>query len=159
VVIGGSLDDPGDSELERLRQRVAELSLESSVEFLGAKGQELLPCYYALASAVIMPSDYESFGMVALEAMASGTPVIASEVGGLAFLVRDGETGFLVPVREPAVLADRIARLLSSAPLQQEMRAAAIALARRYSWPLVADQLLAAFTDMLAQRQVSRHKR
>ena len=159
VVIGGSLSDRADTELARLRQLVAALGLEGTVEFLGAKGQELLPCYYALASAVIMPSDYESFGMVALEAMASGTPVIASEVGGLAFLVRDQETGYLVPVREPAVLADRVARLLRDTKLQQAMRSAAISTARRYSWTLVADQLLAAFTEMVEQRHVSRHKR
>ncbi len=159
VVIGGSLNDRADTELPRLRHLVAALGLESTVEFLGAQGQELLPCYYALASAVIMPSDYESFGMVALEAMASGTPVIASEVGGLAFLVRDGETGFLIPTREPTALADRIARLLRDVPLQQTMRAAAATTARRYSWPLVADQLIAAFTEMVAPWHVSRHKR
>jgi D-inositol-3-phosphate glycosyltransferase len=159
IVIGGDLNDRNDAELARLRALVSNLNLEQTVEFLGVKGQELLPCYYAMASAVIMPSDYESFGMVALEAMASGTPVIASEVGGLAFLVRDGETGFLIPVREPAVLADRIGRLLSNDQLQQMMRSAAVDVAHRYSWPLIADQLLAAFAALVDQQRVNLRRR
>ena len=82
--------------LQALRQ---ELNIHDVVVFLGAKDQNVLPCYYAAAEMVVMPSHYESFGMVALEAMAMGRPVIASEVGGLAFLVQDGLTGYHVPSR------------------------------------------------------------
>ena len=68
--------------------------------FLGKRGQDTLPYYYSAAEVVVMPSHYESFGMVALEAMACGTPVIASQVGGLAFLVQDGVTGYTVPAED-----------------------------------------------------------
>jgi D-inositol-3-phosphate glycosyltransferase len=66
------------------------------VDFLGARDRTMLPYYYAAANAVVMPSDYESFGMAALEAMASGTPVIATEVGGLAYLIKDGEPAVIL---------------------------------------------------------------
>ena len=98
-----------------------------------------------------MPSDYESFGMVALEAMASGTPVIASEVGGLAFLVQDGVTGYHVPVREPSALANRIIRILSEPDQRAAMSLAAHRIAQDYSWGRVTDRLLTVFT-MLGMR-------
>jgi D-inositol-3-phosphate glycosyltransferase len=154
AVIGGNpqhLED--NSELARLVRLAEALSISEMVDFLGAKDQQLLPLYYSASDAVIMPSDYESFGMVALEAMASGTPVIASEVGGLAYLVRDGETGYLVPVREPAVLADRIYRLITDEALQRRLGRNAAALAREYSWTHIADQLLHVFGDMLSRRR------
>lgn len=141
IVVGGNPNDPADTELHRLRQRVEALGLTGAVEFHGAKDQTALPDYYAAAAAVLVPSDYESFGMVALEAMASGTPVIASEVGGLAFLVRDGETGYLVPARDPEALADRITWLLRDPDKLARMRTAAAELARRYTWSSIADQL------------------
>ena len=72
--------------------------------FLGKRRQDTLPYYYSAAEVVVMPSHYKSFGMVALEAMACGTPVIASDVGGLGFLVQDGETGFTIPDGEPDLL-------------------------------------------------------
>src|SRR5262249_12373606 len=107
-VIGGNLKSSSDEELQRLQSLRDQLGLQNTVEFLGAKPQTELQIYYAASLAVIMPSDYESFGMVALEAMASGAPVIASQVGGLAFLVQDGKTGFLVPTRDSSVMANRI---------------------------------------------------
>jgi len=85
-----------------------ELGINDLVLFLGAKDQDVLPNYYAAAEMVVMPSHYESFGMVALEAMAMGRPVIASEVGGLAYLVQDGVNGYHVPTRDPEALAERI---------------------------------------------------
>ncbi len=154
AVIGGNPADlANDQELARLIDMTQALGISERVEFLGAKDQHLLSVYYSAADVVIMPSDYESFGMVALEAMASGTPVIASEVGGLAYLVRDGETGFLVPVREPDALADRIYRLVSDETLQQRLGQNAAALARKYSWEQIADQLLHVFEGMLSRRR------
>lgn len=157
-IIGGNPDDPADPEISRLRQRVADLDLTPFVDFIGAKDQSLLPYYYAAASAVLVPSDYESFGMVALEAMASGTPVIASEVGGLAFLVEDGKTGFLVPSRDPTALADRITRLLQNPEKQAYMRRESAELARRYTWSAIADQLLAVFDAVVNRPKVSLHR-
>jgi len=157
IIVGGSPNDPTDVELARLQARTQELGLQNVVEFHGAKDQTSLPCYYAAATAVIVPSDYESFGMVALEAMASGTPVIASEVGGLAFLVRDGETGYLVPAREPDALADRILRLLNDPDKHHQMRRAAAIRARRYAWSAIADQLLPTFERLASHRKNSEY--
>lgn len=154
AIIGGNPQDlANNKELARLIDLSEQLGLQEVVEFLGAKDQHLLPAYYAAATAVIMPSDYESFGMVALEAMASGTPVIATEVGGLAYLVRDNETGFLVPVREPAALADRMRIVLTEPETQARLGRSAAQLARQYSWSQIADQLLIVFEDMLNKRR------
>ena len=97
------------------------MGLGNIVNFLGAKDQEILPDYYAASMGVIMPSDYEFFGMVALEAMASGTPVIATEVGGLAYLIWHEETGFLVPVRDAVRLSEYIITLLLNPRKREQM--------------------------------------
>jgi D-inositol-3-phosphate glycosyltransferase len=157
LIVGGSPNDPTDTETVRLKQQVTQLGLDHVVEFRGAKEQTALPVFYAAASAVLVPSDYESFGMVALEAMASGTPVIASEVGGLAFVVRDGETGYLVPAREPGALADRILRLLNDPAALMRMRHAAAEHARHYTWAAIADQLLPTFEALVTRRMSSEY--
>jgi len=145
AIVGGDPRDLTDSEMQRLQNVVETLGIGDHVRFLGARDQEALPRYYSAATAVVMPSDYESFGMVALEAMASGTPVIASEVGGLAYLVEHGETGFLVPTREPGSLAQRISELVSDEERHIQMGSNAIRRAQHYAWPAIADQLLATF--------------
>ena len=152
-VIGGSPDENGpsaNSEMERVKALRAELGLSDLVTLLGARDQDLLPDYYSAAEAVIMPSHYESFGMVALEAMACGTPVIASEVGGLAFLVRDGETGFHVPDRDPEALADRICSLLTDPVLRTGLGQRAADYARGYAWPVIAERIVALYETVLA---------
>ncbi len=116
IVGGDPWSDNPDHEMARLQSLREELEIHDVVTFLGAKDQEILPNYYAAAEMVIMPSHYESFGMVALEAMAMARPVIASEVGGLAYLVRDGYNGFHVPSRDPEALAARIFELLTNEP-------------------------------------------
>ncbi len=150
TVIGGNPDEPEDenSEMSRLKTLADRLSLHDLVAFIGARDQDRLRYYYNAAEALIMPSDYESFGMVALEALACGTPVIASEVGGLAYLIQDGETGFHVPVREPAALAARIIQLLKSPEVRARMSARAHMTAQDYAWSRIADQLLAQFSNM-----------
>ena len=158
TVVGGNPADPCDTELIRLQSLVAELGLQDSVIFVEAKEQSALRDYYAAALAVIVPSDYESFGMVALEAMATGTPVIASEVGGLAFLIRDGETGLHVPVREPEALAERILELLLNPDKLLQMRDNAVTAAHQYAWSAIAGKLLEVFDEMLSDRQISHRK-
>jgi len=153
VVIGGNPNDEADNEMMRLKSLVAEHGLEEYVIFLGAKDQTALPDYYASATAVIMPSDYESFGMVALEAMASGTPVIASHVGGLAYLVRHEETGFLIPVRESNALADCIKLFIEYPELCDELGNKASQIAQEYAWEQIADRLLTIFDDILVTRR------
>ncbi|MBI5957365.1 MAG: glycosyltransferase [Chloroflexi bacterium] len=148
-VIGGSIDDDTpDAEMQRLFALRDELDLGDRVNFLGARDQDVLIYYYSAAEALIMPSDYESFGMVALEAMACGTPVIASEVGGLAYLIQDGVTGFHVPTREPAALAERIRLILAESELRAEISRAARQTAEDYAWPRIADRLLNVFENL-----------
>ncbi len=141
AIIGGDPDNP-DEEMARLQSLWRKLGLQTTVQFLGARDQAQLPDYYAAADMVVMPSHYESFGMVAMEAMAMGTPVIASRVGGLAHLVQDGSTGYLVPPRNPQVLAGRIQKLLLNEPLRRHLGAQAREYARTYSWPNVADRMM-----------------
>ncbi len=147
TLIGGDLDDPASSntEVARLQAIREELQLHDIVTFVGARDQDRLRYYYNAAEALIMPSDYESFGMVALEAMACGTPVIASEVGGLAYLVRDGETGFHVPVREPDALAARMIAILEDDQLRKRMSQAAYQAAQEFDWSAIAGHLLEIF--------------
>ncbi len=153
VVIGGNVEDAApDDEITRLMALREELDVGDRVRFLGARDQDVLPYYYNAAEALIMPSDYESFGMVALEAMACGTPVIASEVGGLAFLVQDGVNGFHVPTREPAALAERIAYLLETPERHEAIRRAARRTAEAYGWPVIVDRLLALFEGVIHRR-------
>lgn len=142
-IVGG--ENPHDDEMRRLQELCFQLHLEDMVWFIGAKDQNILPYYYNAAEALIMPSDYESFGMVALEAMACGTPVIASQVGGLAFLVQDDVTGYHVPVREPEALAERIHMLLCEPQRRQQMSKAARQVAEGYSWEHIVDQLVTVF--------------
>jgi D-inositol-3-phosphate glycosyltransferase len=92
--------------------------------------------------------------MVALEAMACGTPVVASQVGGLAFLVQDGETGFTVPVEEPEALADRLLRLIREPGLRRQMGENAAELAREYAWENIAGRVLELYEEMLVGSEV-----
>lgn len=130
-----------------------ELGLEDLVVFIGSRSQEALPLYYGAAEVCVMPSLYESFGMVALEAMACGTPVIASRVGGLTYTVRDGETGFLVPERDPKALAARLEQLLTDDALRRRMGERAAEVAAEYSWTVVTDAIEALYEELLAERR------
>lgn len=153
-IIGG--DPNPDSEIEqvefaRLDSLRKTLGLEDVVTFRGAKEQDTLVYYYAAAEMVVMPSHYESFGMVAIEAMACGTPVIASDVGGLSFSIEDGYNGYLVPGRNPQALADKIILLLKYPVLRDQLSDQARAWVRRYSWRNIADELLEVFTCVVEQ--------
>ena len=96
-IVGGDADEPLNGHEGELRARLTRLDLRAAVTFVGAQPQERLRAWYVAADATVLPSHYESFGMVALEAMACGSPVVASRVGGLQTTVRDGVTGLLVP--------------------------------------------------------------
>jgi len=144
-IIGGDPDASMlemNAEMARLQRLCHDLSLDELIVFLGKRNQDSLPYYYSAAEAVIVPSHYESFGMVALEAMACGTPVVASQVGGLAFLVQDGITGFVVPDGNPEILADRLTRLILEPNLSEKLGQQAAAYAQDYAWPKIAARIL-----------------
>ncbi len=151
AVIGGDYDSHVEALtdpkcLQEIRQ---ELGLDDLVIFIGPRSQEELPYYYSASEACVMPSLYESFGMVALEAMACGTPVIASRVGGLTFTVRDGETGFLVPEKDPKALAEKLEMVLTDPCLRQRMGHRALQVAAGYSWAIVADDIEEVYNELL----------
>ena len=152
MIVGGDPQSKNDREMARLQDMSVKLRIDTLVSFVGAKEQSELPLYYAAATAVIVPSDYESFGMVALEAMSSGTPVIASQVGGLQFLVRDQETGFHIPAREPISLADCIFRLLKDPSRTATMGHSAARLAQAYAWSEIADKLIQVFEEVAGEK-------
>jgi D-inositol-3-phosphate glycosyltransferase len=139
LVIGGDADEGVDGHEAYVRGLTCRLGLCDDVRFLGAQPQASLRDYYVASDLTIMPSYYESFGMVALEAMACGSPVVASRVGGLATTVRDGLTGFLVPEGDAPALAGRIAALLSDAPLRRKLGEEGVRWAAKHRWACVAD--------------------
>jgi D-inositol-3-phosphate glycosyltransferase len=145
AIIGGEPDASPrqmSAEMARLQKLCDELSLDQTVVFMGKRDQDKLPYYYSAAEVLVMPSHYESFGMVALEAMACGTPVIASEVGGLGFLVQNGETGYTIPSGDPNVLCERLSLLLNDASLRQAMGQRAAHYAQSYTWDKIAPQIV-----------------
>jgi D-inositol-3-phosphate glycosyltransferase len=152
TVIGGDPDgNSGDmtAEMARLQKMSSDLSMGRMVVFLGKRGQDTLPYYYSAADVVVMPSHYESFGMVALEAMACGTPVIASQVGGLAFLVQDGITGYHVPNDDPQELCERLKWLLNNGDLRQILGRQAKEYAQGYDWEKISARIAAVYADVL----------
>ena len=152
-LIGGDVDEetPPDAELARLQTLKDELGIGNLVTFLGKRSQQCLPYYYAAADVVVMPSLYESFGMVALEAMACGTPVVASDVGGLSFVVRNGETGYLVPEGDPHALAECLGHLLRNPELRAHLGQRGIEVAREYAWPRIADKIEELYFDLASK--------
>jgi D-inositol-3-phosphate glycosyltransferase len=157
-VIGGEEangQETGNAEMTRLKVMCEEAGVSDLITFLGKRGQDTLPYYYSAADAVVMPSFYESFGMVALEAMACGTPVVASQVGGLAFLVQDGITGFTVPVDDPEALAERLTELVQDHGLRHTMSTQAVALAHQFSWERIAERVIALYENVIAKGQPS----
>ncbi len=109
-LVGGSRSEGGDAhEQERIYRIVKELELESVTTFTGPISQEQIPAYYAAADVCVVPSYYEPFGLVAIEAMAAGIPVIASDVGGLRYSIVPNETGMLVPLGNTDSLSAAIA--------------------------------------------------
>ena len=152
AIIGGDPNPDSQvlsSEMSRLQNLCRELGLEDMVIFLGKRAQSSLPYYYSAAEMLVMPSYYESFGMVALEAMACGTPVVASQVGGLGFLVQDGVTGYVVPGGDYLALSDRLTQLLSQPELRRRLGEQAANYASHYAWENITDRMLELYDKVL----------
>ena len=136
LVVGG--DAEREPEAARLHGLSQELGLGDRARFEGTIPHEDLPLYYSAADVLVMPSYVESFGLAALEAMACGTPVVATRVGGLASLVKDGGSGYLVPWHCPEPFTHRLEMLLSHPGLRDSMGEAARRQAQEHSWSAVA---------------------
>ena len=159
-IVGGDAVEDGrtaDEEMAEIHALRRELGLGDFVRFVGMLSQDELPYWYNAAEVVIVPSRYESFGMVALEAMACGTPVIASDVGGLSSLVRDGRTGFLVDDGDPEALASKLVPLLALPEIHDTLGEHGVATAEAYGWPSIAERVEALYEDVIenAERQRS----
>jgi D-inositol-3-phosphate glycosyltransferase len=133
---------------------VDELGLTERVHFVPPQAHHLLSSYYRGADVVLVPSRSESFGLVALEAAACGTPVVAAGVGGLLTLVDHGHTGFLVRGRDPEVFASFTDEILGNDRLAAEMGRAAAERSRRYTWSLAAARLRRVYSDLTAGDRV-----
>ena len=160
TVIGGDPDENEDDmngEMLRLQKLREELGLNDLVVFIGKRDQDALPYYYSAAEVVVVPSQYESFGMVALESMACGTPVIASQVGGLAFLVQDGVTGYFVPNNNPIALGEKITELLCDVKLRERMGKNAVQLAYSYRWEKISQMMIDLYKNTIRSEKKARN--
>ncbi len=158
AIIGGDPDaSPNEmnAEMARLQSLSRELGLQDLVVFLGKRAQSSLPYYYSAAEVLVMPSHYESFGMVALEAMACGTPVVASQVGGLAFLIQNGVTGFVVPGGDHLALSERLTQLLNQPDLRERLGQQAAAYAQDYSWEKISTSILDLYKEVLHYQPIT----
>ena len=154
LVVGGPSGAGGEAERRRLASLVDDLNLGARVRFIPPQPHHRLATFYRAADVCLVPSRSESFGLVALEAAACGTPVVAAAVGGLQTLVEHGRTGFLVHERDAAAFAACVAELLDDRALGARMGEAASARARRYSWSITAARVRRVCADLTAQAPV-----
>ena len=151
-VIGGEPDSKesnSNPEMKRLKVLCRDLGVGDLIVFMGKKDQDTLQYYYSAAEIVVMPSNYESFGMVALEAMACGTPVVATQVGGLQHLVQDGVTGFIVPHNDPDALELSLTQLICKPELREQLSDNSVNYAKTYSWDVVTPKIIEVYRDSL----------
>ena len=155
LVVGGASGVEGQAELEAAASLVSALGLTDRVRFVAPQPHHLLSTYYRAADVCIVPSRSESFGLVALEAAACGTPVVAAAVGGLLTLVDDGVTGFLIDNRDPQEFAFAIRGILDSPEVAESLSSAAATLASRYTWSTTAARLRRLYGDLTSRALVS----
>ena len=134
LIVGGASGMAGDLELAHVVALAERLGVSDRVKFIAPQPHHLLSTYYRAADVVLVPSRSESFGLVALEASACGTPVVATAVGGLLSLVEDGVNGFLVPDRDVDLFARRVTEVLDDSHLAQRLSSQAVLRSSRYSW-------------------------
>ena len=154
IVVGGASGSEGNDELEKVMQLARSLGVHNNIRFVEPQAHHMLSTYYRAADVVVVPSRSESFGLVALEAAACGIPVVASAVGGLLTIIDDGETGYLVPRRDPALFAEHIDELLAHPTLARAMGAKAAAKARDYTWSFAAARLRRVYADVSTRDRV-----
>ena len=152
MIVGGNVNQV--SEMARLRLLSTELSIDHKVTFTGPVAHSELPDYYNATDVFALPSYYESFGLVALEAMACGKPVVASRVGGLKTLVKHGVSGYLIPWRCADPFADKLDILLKNKSLNRKMGEAARSAAVNLSWSSTADSLWDLYNDLSSPKSL-----
>jgi len=159
IVVGGETEEPDPErvpELGYLMALAASLGVRDRVWFTGKRQQSELKDYYSAADVAVSTPWYEPYGLTPLEAQACGTPVIGSAVGGIPFTVAEGETGFLVPPKDPEALSDRLARIATDPALQATMSYKARArVEREFTWERTAHRTAAVYEEVLTERGVS----
>jgi len=155
LCVGGPSGAEGAAELARAHALVDRLGLGDRVRFVPPQPHHLLSTYYRAADVCVVPSRSESFGLVALEAAACGTPVVAAAVGGLRTLVEHGSTGFLVESRDPTDFAGAIDEVLGDRELAALLSKQAAVMARGYTWSTTAARLRRIYADLTARTLVS----
>jgi glycosyltransferase involved in cell wall biosynthesis len=152
LVVGGDSRAPDEArtpEIARLREVARTLGVLDRVSFTGHRQRSELRDFYAAADVFVSTPWYEPFGITPLEAMACGTPVVGSAVGGIQYSVRDGVSGFLVPPHDPRALAERLVRLHANPALRRALGRAGIRRARAmFTWDRVAEQLVDVFQGL-----------
>ncbi|HET9199938.1 MAG TPA: glycosyltransferase [Dehalococcoidia bacterium] len=154
LVVGG--DERASGLLSEIRVEAGKLGIERQIVFAGSVQHDRLPLYYSAADVCVVPSYYESFGLVAVEAMACGTPVVASRVGGLTSTVRDGVTGYLIPWRCPEPFTERLETLLANGELRDNLGAAARRAAQEFGWERVGDGIASLYRSLLTPQKTAR---
>ncbi len=151
AIVGGN--PPSDPEVARLRALAEALGIGERVWFPGAVPQRELPSYYRAADALVVTSSYESFGLVAVEALACGTPVVAAHVGGLSSIVRHGENGLLVRWRSPEGFAEQLDALLEQPDLRRSLARGARRSVAAFDWPRIGDRVRAVYADLAGEQR------
>ncbi len=155
VVVGGPSGVDGPAELARAHRLLDDLGLHGQVRFVPPQPHHLLSTYYRAADVCIVPSRSESFGLVALEAAACGTPVVAAAVGGLTSIVEDGRTGVLVDDRAALSFADACRSCSTIGHSATPWPTAAAERARSYTWSITAARLRRLYADLALRSPVS----
>jgi D-inositol-3-phosphate glycosyltransferase len=148
VVVGGPSGRDGETELARVHEIAEELGVAARIHWVRPQRHDRLADYYRAADVAVVPSRSESFGLVALEAAACGTPVVAAAVGGLRSLVDHDDTGFLVEPRDAFEYASLVEKLLADDALRREMGQRAAVRSLRYSWSMTAARLRRLYSDL-----------
>ena len=153
VIVGG--DGHNKPESQRLQMLSKEFAIQNAVTFGGRIEQEDLPPYYSAADVLVIPSHHESFGLVALESLACGTPVVAMNVGAMEIIVREGETGCVLKDFAPGLLANKIAEFLSKSHREARSAASIRASVVRFSWSNVAEALIEEYRAVIRRWRFS----
>ena len=149
VIIGG--DEHSQHEIKQLKKLARDLHVQDSVTFTGLVKHEQMPDFYSAADACVIPSYYESFGLVALESLACGTPVVTTDVGDLKSIIRQGETGYVVLDNSPHRLADKIALLLSRPNPDTKSIFSIRTSVNQFSWSNIAEAITQESRQILAE--------
>lgn len=160
LMVGGETVEPDPittPEIGELQRLATELGVIDRLRFVGKRQPYELCYYYSAGDVVVTTPWYEPFGLTPLEAMACGRPVIGSAVGGITYTIKDGETGFLVPPRDPYALAARLHQLLAQTELCTQMgQKARTRVEKEFTWSIVALRTAALYDAVLTERMRER---